>query len=89
MLLLHGVVVVNLEQLVDHELVVGHVLVVQARDVVEDLLDLLDALGGADPEFAARALQALSLDVLDLVDGVVALLTPLELFVQEVQHREI
>ena len=89
MLLLHNIIVVDLQQLVDDELVVRHVGVVQPLDVVENLVNLLDTLGGANPELAFWALEALGLDILNLHDGEVPLLTPLELLVEEVEHRKV
>lgn len=61
----------------------------QRLDVIQDILDLFDALGRPDPEFALGTLQAFRLDVLDLHDGVVSLLSPLKLLVQEVEHGEV
>ena len=85
----HIVVVVNLQQVVDHQLVIRHVCIVQRLNVIEYLLDLLDAFGRSDPQFALRTLEALRLDVLDLHDREISLLSPLELLVQKVEHREV
>ena len=45
----HIVVVVNLQQVVDHKLVIWHVSVVERLDVIEYLLHFFDAFGRSDP----------------------------------------
>ena len=54
-----------------------------------DLLDLLHALGRPDPELPLRLLEALCLDLLDLGNRVVSLLSPLKLLVQKVEHGKV
>jgi hypothetical protein len=46
-------------------------------------------MGRPNPELLLWALQALCLNILDLVDTVVPLLTPFKLFIKEVEHREV
>ena len=85
----HVVAIVNLDQIVDHVGVVGHVSVSQLVNLVENLVHFLHVLGGAHPELALRVAQALRLDLLDLHNGEIALLTPLKLLIEEVEHREV
>ena len=85
----HVVTIVDLNQVVDHAGVVGHVSVSQLVNLVEDLVHFLDILGWADPELALGVAQALRLDLFDLHDGEIALLTPFELLIEEVKHREV
>lgn len=85
----HVVLVVDLEQQVLDGVVVWAVLVLQLVDLVEDQLNFWNAVGRTDPELLLRILEALGFDVFDLVNTVVSLLTPLELLVEEVKHREV
>ena len=57
--------------------------------MVHDLLYLLDSFCRTDPELALWALEALSLDVLDLDDGEVSLLPPLKLLIEKIEHSEV
>ena len=77
----HVIVVVDGQELVDHTLVVRCVGVVQRLDHRQDLLDLFDALGGADPELTLGVLETLGFDLFDLNYRVVSLLSPLELLI--------
>ena len=54
-----------------------------------DLLHLLHTLGRADPELPLRLFKALRLDLLDLGDRIVSLLSPLKLFVQKIEHGKV
>ena len=87
--LYHVVVVVDLKELMDDKLVVGLVRIVKRLDVLQDLLHLLDALCRTNPQLSLRILQAFGLDVLHLDNREVALLSPLQLLIQEVQHGEV
>ena len=80
----HVIFVVDLQEVVDDRLVVWHISVVQLRDVSHDLLDLLDALGGAYPQLALRTFEALRLDILDLHDCIISLLSPFKFLIQEI-----
>ncbi len=53
----------------------------QFLDALHNLVHLLTILGGTDPELALGVAQALGLDVLDLHDCEITLLSPLELLV--------
>lgn len=86
---MHLVLVVDLDQVLVDKVVVRAIRVVQRLYVVENLLDLGDVPCGADPQLFPRVLKAPGLDVLDLRDGVVSLLPPLESFIQKVEHSEI
>ena len=79
--LYHVVIVVDEQQLVDDDLVVRNVRVVQRIDVPEDVGDFLDAPCGSYPQLALGVLKAFRLDVLDLHDSVVALLSPLQFLI--------
>ena len=85
----HVVLVVDLHKVVDDTLVVWHVSVAQLMYLMEDVMHFFHILGWSDPEFAFGIAKALCLDVLHLHDGEVTLLTPLQLFIQEVEHREV
>lgn len=80
----HIVTIVNLNQVVDHIGVVGHVSVAQLVNLVEDLVYFLDVLGRADPELALGVAQALRLNLFNLHDGEIALLSPLKLLIEEI-----
>ena len=45
----HVVVVIDLKELMDNKLVVGLVRIVKRLDMLQDLLDLLDALSRTNP----------------------------------------
>ena len=79
--LYHVVIVVDEQQLVDDDLVVRNVRVVQRIDVAEDVGDFLNAPCGSYPQLALRVLEAFRLDILDLHDSVVALLSPLQFLI--------
>ena len=85
----HLVVIVDLQKPQCNLSVVRCIGVLQGVDVVHDLLDLLHALRGANPQLALRILQALGLDVFHLGYSIVTLLSPFEFFIQEVKHGEI
>ena len=85
----HIILVVDLNKVVDHALVVWHVCVAKLVDLMEDVMDLFDVFGRAHPQFAFGCAQALGLDILDLHNGEIALLSPLEFLVEEVKHREV
>ena len=57
--------------------------------MVKDRLHLGDVASGADPKLFFGVSEILGLNLLHLVDGVVALLAPLQLLVEEVHHREV
>lgn len=73
----HVIIVVDLKQVVDDFAVVWHLSVMQRLNVLQNVVYLLAALGGSDPELALGVAQALRLDVLDLHDSKVSLLSPL------------
>ena len=52
--------------------------------MVEDGLHVRDIVGGPDPQLLAGVFEALCLNVAHLIDRVVALLSPLQLLVQEI-----
>lgn len=52
-------------------------------------MDLLHVLGRTYPELALRVAQTLCFDLFDLHDREVALLSPLKLLVEEVEHCEV
>ena len=64
-------------------------MVLKFFNLIEDLLDFWYTMGRTDPELFLRILEALSFDILDLVYAVVSLLTPLELFVEEIKHSKV
>lgn len=86
---LHFVVIEDFNQVVVDVVVVGAVGVVELLDVVEDGLNVGDVAGGADPELAPWVFEVFCFYVTHLVYGVVPLFAPLQLLVQEVQHREV
>lgn len=86
---LHLEVVVDVDQVVVNQVIVGAIGVIQGHDVIKNALDVGDVAGGPGPELLARVLEVLGLDVAHLVDRVIPLLAPLELFIQKVQHREV
>jgi hypothetical protein len=49
----------------------------------------LNHVSGGNPKFLLWFPEALSFDCLDLIHGVVLLLPPLELFVQEVEDNKV
>lgn len=75
------VVVVDLQQLLLDEIVVRALLITQLVDVMEDVMHLSNLFGWANPESSSGSFEALCLDILDLIDRVVALLSPLELLI--------
>jgi hypothetical protein len=79
---------VNSFQLIANKVVIRLVGVVEFFEVIENVLDLLDVLGG-DPEKVLRVLQALSLDLLDLLHGVLLLFAPGELFLEKVEDHKV
>jgi len=89
LLLNHVIFIVDLDQVVDHVLIIGDVSVAQLMNLIEDLVHFLHHLGRAHPELALRVSQALCLYFFDLNDSEVSLLTPLKLFVQKVEHCEV
>jgi hypothetical protein len=82
------IALVDADQLVFDELVVGHVLVLEALDVVEDVLDLLNILGFV-PEQSLWRVEAIGLDVLYFVHCVLLDLTPDKLLFQEVKNDKV
>lgn len=80
----HVVTIVNLNQVIDHIGVVGHVSVAQLVNLVEYLVHFLDVLGRANPELALGVAQALRLNLFNLHDGEIALFSPLKLLIQEI-----
>ena len=87
--LYHVIVVVNLKELMDDVLVVRLVRIVKLLDLLQDLLDLFDAFCRTNPQLSLRILQAFGFDVLHLDNREVALLSPLQLLIQEVQHGKV
>ena len=85
----HIIVVVDLEEPVDDLAVVRHVCILQLANMHHDLLDFFHALGRTDPELLLGHFETLGLDVLDLSDGIVSLLSPFELLVEEVKHCKV
>ena len=87
--LYHVVVIIDLEQPGDDLAVVWHVCILKLVNVHHDLLDLLHALGRPNPELPLRLFKALCLDLLDLGDRVVSLLSPLKFLIQKVEHGKV
>ena len=85
----HLVVVIDFDEVIEDGLVVRAVFVVELLNQIENVFDLWHVTGRANPQLTSRVFEALGLDVLHLVDGEVALFTPLQLLVQEVEHREV
>jgi len=85
----HLIIIINRQELRLDVQVVWLIHVVEGLDVVEDVLNFANLGSRTAPQLAARVFQALRFDVLHLVDGVVALLSPLEFLIQKVEHREI
>jgi hypothetical protein len=85
----HIIIIVDVDQVVRDEIVVGQVPVVQTVDVVEDGLHVGDLAGGPGPKLLTWILETLCLNVAHLINCVVTLLTPLKFLVQEIQHREV
>lgn len=79
---------VNCFQLIANKVIIRLVGVVELFEVVENVLDLLNVLGG-DPEEVLGVLEALGFDFLDLLHGVLLLLAPGELFAEEVEDNEV
>ena len=69
--------------------VVGCVHIAQRLYVGHDSLYLLDSSCGAHPKTFLGLTDALALDFFDLYDGVVSLLSPLKLLIEEVKHGEV
>ena len=86
---MHLIVFVDIDEVVRDEVVVGHIPIVQRLDMIEDGLDILDVPRCSHPQLLARILETFGLNVAHLVNGEVALLSPLELLIEEVQHREV
>ena len=57
--------------------------------MIEDYVDIFDVTRRSNPQLLARILEAFGLNVAYLVNSKVALFTPLQLLVQEVEHREV
>lgn len=57
--------------------------------MVKDIFDLLDALGLVGPKILLRILETACLDCLDSFHGIVAILPPLQLLLQEVHNDEV
>ena len=79
---------VNCFQLIANKVIIRLVGVVELFEVVENVLDLLNVLGG-DPEEVLGVLEALGFDFLDLLHGVLLLLAPGELLAEEVEDNEV
>lgn len=73
----HLIIIVDVDQVVRDEIVVGQVPIVQTIDVVEYGLHVGDFSGGPGPKLLAWILETLCLNVAHLINCVVALLTPL------------
>ena len=86
---MHLIVFVDIDEVVRDEVVVGHIPIVQRLDMIEDGLDILNVPRRSHPQLLARILETFGLNVAHLVNGEVALLSPLELLIEEVQHREV
>ena len=86
---MHLIVFVDINEVVRDEVVVGHIPIVQRLDMIEDGLDILYVPRRSHPQLLARILETFGLNVAHLVNGEVALLSPLELLIEEVQHREV
>ena len=61
----------------------------QLINQLKDFLHLLHVFRRAHPELALGPFEALGLDLFDLHDGIVALLAPLQLLIEEVEHGEV
>lgn len=75
-------------QVVSHQAVVGTVLVVESLQVVVDVLDLL-VMASRKPELLVGSVETGFLNVFNLVHGIVLLLAPFQLLVQEVEDHEV
>lgn len=75
-------------QLVPYEFVVWPVLILQTLQVGEDVLDFVE-LSCLYPKLLCWVLQASHLNGLDFIHCVLLLLSPLQLFVQEVKDHEV
>ena len=62
--------------------------VLQRLEVVEDVFDFMEVFSG-NPQLFLGVLEAVGLDLLDLVHGVLLLLPPLEFLLEEVQDDEV
>jgi hypothetical protein len=80
----HLIVIVDIDEVVRDEVVVGHIPIVQRLDMIKDGLDILDVPRRSHPQLLARILETFGLNVAHLVNGEVALLSPLELLIEEV-----
>ena len=78
----------NASELVPDEFIVWLVLVLEALQVVEDVLHFFQVLG-FDPQFLVWLAQALSLDVFHFLHGVFLLFSPLEFFIEEVKDDKV
>lgn len=85
----HLIMVVNFDEIVQNSFVVGTVLIVKLLNEIEDVFHFRHVASRPNPQLAAWALKALGLNVFNLVYREVALLSPLELLVEEVQHRKV
>ena len=83
------IVIVDLEKLLLYEVVVGAFFVTQLVNVLKNAMHLSNRFSRAYPKTASGGSKALRFDILDLVDSVVTLFTPLELFIEKVKHRKI
>lgn len=86
---MHLIVFVDIDEVVRDEVVVRYIPIVQRLDMIEYGLDILDVPRRSHPQLLARILKTFCLNVAHLVNGEVALLSPLELLIKEVQHREV
>lgn len=88
-LYLHFVVVVNIDKVICDEVVVWHISIVQRVDMSENSLYISDVPRRTRPQLFTRIFKAFCLYVAHLVNREVALLTPLKLLIQKVQHRKV
>ena len=85
----HFKLVVDGHDLVVDLVVVWTVFIRQLVNQVEDHFYLGNFASGADPQLALGILEALGFNVFHLIYRVVALLAPLQLLIQEVEHSEV
>jgi hypothetical protein len=57
--------------------------------MIKNYLNMWDFFSWSNPKFFLGRFEASSFDFLDLCDSIVPLVTPLKLFVQKVEHREV
>lgn len=74
---MHFVIIVNVDEVVCDKVVIWQISIVERVNMVEDSLHIFDVPRRAYPQFFARVLKALGLDIAHLVNSEVALLTPL------------